>query len=161
MCAFVRARVCVCACVCVRAMRVCIINGQICVYFAETSLDGTLRLVPIDDNPKRGRVELFNNGEWGTVCAYATNFAFAKVVCRQLGFPITLDLFKAGISNPGTGPILLSGVHCNGNEDYIQHCPHNGWDNVRCQHVDEAGVECASVFMCDCDPFSTSWCVCG
>ena len=115
-------------------------------YFAETSLD-TLRLVAIDDNPKRGRVEVFNNGEWGTVCNspyFVINFA--QVVCRQLGFPITVEFFKAGRSNPGKGPILLSGVYCRGYEDYIQDCRHHGWDNVRCQHVDDAGVECASVF---------------
>ena len=105
--------------------------------------------MPIDDNPKRGRVELLNNGKWGTVCNspfYPLNFA--QVVCRQLGYPITLAVFTAGRSHPGTGPILLSGVRCDGNEDYIQHCRHHGWDNVRCQHADDAGVECASVFMC-------------
>ena len=151
-------RVCVraCMCVCVHGHTCvqCVMHHKCmvryaCVYFAETSLDGTLRLVPIDDNPKRGRVEVFNNGEWGTVCTYSS-FRFAKVVCRQLGFPIALEFFKAGISDPGTGPILLSGVRCHGYEDYIQHCRHDGWDNIRCQHVDEAGVECASMcgFMC-------------
>ena len=126
------------------------------VYFAETSLDRALRLVPIDDNPKRGRVEVLNNGEWGTVCAYRY-FNFAKVVCRQLGFPITLEMFTPDSSDPRTSPILLSGVYCYGDEDYIQHCYHDGWDNPRCQHVAEAGVECASVFTCDL--LSTSWCV--
>ena len=130
------------------------------VYSAETSLNGTLRLVPINDNPNRGRVEVFNNGEWGTVCAHErSGHYFAKFVCRQLGFPIPLAFFKAGRSDPGAGPILLSGVRCDGNEDYIQYCRHDGWDNVRCQHVDEAGVECASVFMCDCDLLGTSWCM--
>ena len=130
------------------------------MYFAETSLDGTIRLVPIDDNPKRGRVEVFNNGEWGTVCArrYSEQY-FAQVVCKQLGFPITGAFFTAGRSDPGTGPILLSGVRCSGHEDYIQHCRNHGWEDVLCQHVDEAGVECASVFMCDCDLFGTSWCL--
>lgn len=49
--------------------------------------NGTLRLV---DGPREneGRVEVFLNGEWGTVCGLETQFSrgAADVLCRRLGY---------------------------------------------------------------------------
>lgn len=33
-----------------------------------------------------GRLEVYNNNQWGTVCDNAFNVNSAKVVCRMLGY---------------------------------------------------------------------------
>lgn len=42
----------------------------------------------------------------------------------------------------GTGPIVLDGVHCTGNELSLEECPHAPWGRHNCDHMEDAGVSC-------------------
>ena len=49
--------------------------------------NGTVRLVG-GFNSYEGRVEICYNNQWGTVCDDSFTNIDAKVVCRQLGYPV-------------------------------------------------------------------------
>lgn len=76
-----------------------------------------------------GRVEIYHDGAWGTVCDDDWDINDAEVVCNQLGFPGALMALEYSYFGQGTGPILLDGVSCKGDEHYLTDCWHDGWYN--------------------------------
>ena len=52
-----------------------------------------VRLVESDRNPLEGRLEVYYNRTWGTVCNDRFNDTAAKVVCNSLGFGYVGVLF--------------------------------------------------------------------
>ena len=94
-------------------------------------------------------MEVYYNGEWGTVCDDEWDLNDARVVCRQLGFrpPIAaLEYSHYGEMKygEGSGEIWLDNVECVGNELIIQNCVHNGWGNENCHHDEDVGVKCGN-----------------
>ncbi|XP_071828211.1 neurotrypsin-like isoform X4 [Apostichopus japonicus] len=104
----------------------------------KSSAQGQLRLV--DGNATAGRVEIFLNGEWGTVCDDQWDISDAEVVCRQLGFDRDLGALSVGFFSEGTGLIHLDDVECSGSESSLLDCVHTSDHN--CGHGEDAGVSC-------------------
>ena len=89
-----------------------------------------------------GRVEVYYNNTWGTVCHYGWNLNDAAVVCRELGFPGAISATCCAAFGRGTGPIWLDDVRCTGSETSLSSCSHRGWGRYRCYHYKDAGVIC-------------------
>ena len=90
-----------------------------------------------------GRVEVFLDGLWGTICGYSWNLTESSVVCRQLGFPFAKPV-NAGYYGPGRGRIWLFNVSCSGEEDKLRECSHHQVQGPlqNCNHHDDIGVMC-------------------
>ncbi|POI28160.1 hypothetical protein CIB84_008090, partial [Bambusicola thoracicus] len=112
--------------------------GVSCDPFTE----GTVRLTG-GRSPSEGRVEVYYNGDWGTVCDDGWTDLSAQVVCRQLGFSGPATLASEADYAAGQGFILLDDVACVGTELSLLDCPHSNWGQHDCSHAEDVGVHCS------------------
>ncbi|XP_019486571.1 PREDICTED: macrophage scavenger receptor types I and II [Hipposideros armiger] len=101
----------------------------------------TVRLVG-GSGPHEGRVEIFHDGQWGTVCDDHWELRGGLVICRSLGFQGVRNVHKRANFGQGTGPIWLDEVFCLGRESSIEECKINQWGARTCLHSEDAGVTC-------------------
>ena len=97
----------------------------------------------------QGRVEVYHNGEWGTVCNAGWDHTDATVVCRQLGLGVSGSAAYYNNFERGSGYILLSNVMCSSDDYTLAACGHFGVGIIGyCGHNSEAGVICEYYGMC-------------
>ena len=88
-------------------------------------------------------MEVYYNGEWGTVCHHGWSWSDTYVVCRQLGFGRYGYRYYSTYFGQGSGPIWLDNVQCTGSESTLASCGHFGINITRsCSHSEDAGLRC-------------------
>ena len=115
-------------------------TGSLCC-FCPLSGEGDVHLVG-GSGPHEGRVEVYHNGTWGTVCDDDWNLQDAAVVCRQLGYFNATAALGSARFGAGSGPILFSELTCIGNESIITECHHLLTGVHNCSHSEDVGAVC-------------------
>ncbi|XP_031563539.1 deleted in malignant brain tumors 1 protein-like [Actinia tenebrosa] len=92
--------------------------------------------------PNQGRVEIYHNGRWGTICDDSWGLDDANVVCRQLGLPPATSAPCCARFGRGREPTWMDDVHCTGSERSLSECRFRGWGIEDCSHSEDAGVVC-------------------
>ena len=96
-------------------------------------------------SPNEGRVEVHHQTEgWGTICDDSWGNSDATVICRMLGYTSGVAR-DGGTFSPGTVPIGLDDVQCNGWEENIFGCVDTTWGVHNCAHSEDAGVICSKI----------------
>ncbi|XP_030012425.1 deleted in malignant brain tumors 1 protein-like isoform X3 [Sphaeramia orbicularis] len=114
-----------------------------------------IRLAGSGSTQCSGRVEVYQNGTWGTVCDDDWDLNDAQVVCRQLGCGSALSAHPSAHFGQGSGPVWLTDVRCSGHEQYLVQCEHGGLRRPHCGHDKDVGVVCEDVQMKLLGPGST------
>ena len=115
-----------------------------CVAFVIAS---DVRLVG-GSGPHEGRVEVYHNGTWGTMCGDGWDLRDATVVCRQVGYIKAAAVLGSARFGAGRGPILFSELSCIGNESVIAECGHGDSGGLNCSHSEDVGVVCEGQSLC-------------
>ena len=110
-------------------------------------------------NSLSGRVEVWSNGAWGTVCSDLWDLRDATVVCNQLGYQYALSAPRYAAFGQGSGPTWLDDVACTGDEPSIFNCTHRGIgvhsSNCSSHYYDASAVcykgkQCKETFVTRC-----------
>lgn len=106
--------------------------------------NGDVRLV---DGPSsnKGRVEVYHDGQWGTICDDSWHMQDGDTICKQLGYERARYVYFRAHYGQGTGPIWIDQIHCNSGSASILDCRHLGWGESDCDHKEDAAVDCKRI----------------
>ena len=88
-----------------------------------------------------GRLEIYFNGVWGSVCMDGFTDTAAQIVCRQLGYEggtaVSFMHMQLG------GFVWLDDVMCSGGERNLGECEHSPWGVHNCMPgISDISVQC-------------------
>ncbi|XP_069774013.1 scavenger receptor cysteine-rich domain-containing protein DMBT1-like isoform X1 [Narcine bancroftii] len=90
-----------------------------------------------------GRLEIYYNGTWGTVCDDSWDAVDSNVVCRHLGCGTALEKNRPRYCGRSSGPVWLDEVRCLGNESYLWECLRARWGDHDCTHKEDVTITCS------------------
>lgn len=93
-----------------------------------------------------GRLEIFSEGDWGTVCGATFGSMEADVACQQLGY--LRHAFWHSQSEQSSykkGPIALAGVKCTAEDAELVYCSRPELpEGITCTHDDDIILACTN-----------------
>ncbi|XP_078063330.1 scavenger receptor cysteine-rich domain-containing protein DMBT1-like, partial [Mustelus asterias] len=113
-----------------------------CVEQAEQRRHEQLRLSDGEDRCA-GRVEIYYNGTWGSVCDDSWDLTDAHVVCKQLSCGTALDAALPASSGPSVDSVWLDEVNCSGDELFLWNCPSASRGNHDCNQKEDVNIMCS------------------
>lgn len=102
-------------------------------------------------NELEGRLEIYLNNKWGTICDYGWTIIDAALACHQMGLalnPSNWRLLRSEVPNANNGDdILLSNVRCTEYDIDIRNCRAERRSQHEfehsCTHENDVGIRCS------------------
>jgi len=118
-------------------------GGHNCRHDEDVSISCIkVRLIGSNDL-QEGLLQVLYDRRWGAVCDDYFNSKAAGVVCYMLGYGHGGQVLGHRYG-PGSRPIWLDDVRCNGTERSISVCKHSGFGHHNCRH-EAVSVSCITV----------------
>ncbi|CAM4441100.1 unnamed protein product [Caretta caretta] len=112
--------------------------GILCSEFTD------LRLV--SDSDCAGRLEVFYNGTWGSVCSNQMSGVTPAIVCKQLNCGDGGQLARDLAYGAGSGPTWLDHVSCSEQHRSLWQCPSGLWKQQSCDNrAEETHISCSGI----------------
>ncbi|XP_074806142.1 antigen WC1.1-like [Natator depressus] len=112
--------------------------GILCSEFTD------LRLVSESDCA--GRLEVFYNGTWGSVCSNQMSGVTPAIVCKQLHCGDGGQLARDFAYGEGSGPTWLDHVSCREQDRSLWQCPSGLWKQQSCDNrAEETHISCSGI----------------
>eukprot|EP00057_Strongylocentrotus_purpuratus_P019283 XP_011673757.1 PREDICTED: deleted in malignant brain tumors 1 protein-like [Strongylocentrotus purpuratus] len=118
--------------------------GAVCANEDTTSQHFGVRLVG-GRSRNEGRVEMFYNLFWVTICDVGWGLREADVVCRMLGFTGALEVLNNVAFGEGIGiSVLVRSISCLGSENSLLACSFTvaSFELNSCPHSQDLSVKC-------------------
>lgn len=90
-----------------------------------------------------GRVEIFHDGQWGTVCDDKWGMQEVAVACREMNCGTAIAAKYKAFFGRGQDQIWLDDAECIGDEKFLTDCRHRGLGEHDCDHNEDAGLICS------------------
>ncbi|CAC5390291.1 DMBT1 [Mytilus coruscus] len=94
------------------------------------------------NGPWEGTVEVYVDGNWGSICDHNFDLSDARVICRMLGYKREIQFWTGAAWGQGTGKSLFTDLSCSGNELNIGSC---GYYTSNCYHNHDVGISCVRI----------------
>ncbi|XP_025101967.1 deleted in malignant brain tumors 1 protein-like isoform X4 [Pomacea canaliculata] len=121
----------------------CFHEDDVRVICNEDSTDLKLTARLVNGDGMSGRLEIFHNGEWGTVCNDIFEDTEARVACRMLGLKsFGATVVDTSTYGQGAGTIIFNHVACRGTENSLEECEVSNFYSIGCRHSEDVGVIC-------------------
>ncbi|CDU85206.1 LCCL domain-containing protein [Plasmodium yoelii] len=119
--------------------------------------NGTIRLLDSTGSPTSngiGRLQIYYNGVFGSICSEGWTKETEKIACLELGYHnvkangfsqhLCNDIAGENLCGHDTERINATNFRCKGDEPNLKNCPHETSEDIYCSHEEDIIIGCAS-----------------
>ena len=101
------------------------------------------------DVPNAGRLEIYHDNSWGSVCRDEFDNIDGTVACQQLGYTGLRAYYTSNQTIHGTGMIWLDNINCSSSHVRLSQCQSRGWGVTDCHRGNDISLVCEgkSIFI--------------
>ena len=96
----------------------------------------------VGSNDNSGRLEVYHEGQWGSVCSHKFGYHEATVACRMMGYSSALQVLTNEQSGKTDNKIVLSELTCAGTESHLTDCQYDDDEEETCSQGHPVHIEC-------------------